>query len=163
MQRTPTSFRSRSLLFVAVLAFGMASAAAAEELADAKAITEHLQFFGYTVEAKEEGRLEASHPQNVNFNVKPLRGGTLFITYFPTEDDAKSPARRQDVLELINDFNLNSVLVNFFFDGDGDLGASAWYPGAYEKATFGALVDRWNSDIKEALQRNPEKSKALLR
>jgi hypothetical protein len=151
-----------SFVLAATFAILLTPPARAEVLADAKPITEHLQFFGYTVSEK-EGRLEAEHPQNVNFNVKALRGGTLFITYFPTEDAAKAPAQRQQTLELINDFNVNSVLVNFFLDADGDLGASAWYPGAYEKATFGSLVDRWNSDIKEALQRNPEKSRGLLR
>jgi hypothetical protein len=136
--------------------------ASAEELKDADAIVKHLEFFGYTVERKPD-HLQASHPQNVNFNVKPLRGGTLFITFFSTEDAAKDPAQRAGVLELVNAFNVNSVLVNFFIDADGDLGASAWFPGAYDKTTFGALVDRWNSDIKEALQRDPEKSRALIR
>lgn len=137
-------------------------AARAEELADADTIAKHLEFFGYKVVAK-EGHLEAEHPQNVNFNVKPLRGGTLFLTYFPTEDATRSAAGRKDALELVNEFNLNSVLVNFFIDKDGDLGASAWFPARYEKATFGALVERWNSDIQEAFQRDPERTRALLR
>lgn len=88
---------------------------------------------------------------------------TLFVTFLTTEDAAKAPGRRHQVLELVNSFNNESVLVNFFLDEDGDLGASAWYPGPYDKAIFGALVDRWNSDIKEALQRDPEKSRALIR
>ena len=151
---------TRSL--AAGLAVVIAAAAHAEPLPDADAITKHLEFFGYTVAAKDDGHLECQHPQLVNFNVKPLRGGTLFVTFFATEPDAKKPERRKDVLELVNEFNANSVLVNFFIDADGDLGASAWFPGRYDKPTFGALVDRWNADIREALQRDPERSKALI-
>ena len=150
------------LVLCAVAALVATAPASAELPANADAIREHLAFFGYTVTPKED-RLEAAHPQNVNFNVRALRGGTLFITYFPIEDDAKKPENRASVLDLVNTFNENAVLVNFFIDKDGDLGASAWYPGPYQKEVFGALVDRWNSDIKEALQRDPEKSRALLK
>jgi Putative bacterial sensory transduction regulator len=148
------------LVFVALAAAPLT--ARAEELADSDTIAKHLEFFGYKVVAK-DGDLQAEHPQNANFSVKPLRGGTLFLTYFPTEDATRSAAGRKDTLELVNDFNQNSVLVNFFIDKDGDLGASAWFPGRYEKATFGALVERWNSDIQEAFQRDPERTRALLR
>jgi hypothetical protein len=149
-------------LSLAALLLAIAPAVSAEPLPDIDAITEHLKFFGYEIVKKDDDRLECSHPQLVNFNVKALRGGTLFVTFFTTEPDAKKPERRKDVLELVNEYNQNSVLVNFFIDGDGDLGASAWFPGRYEKATFGALVDRWNADIREALQRDPERSRALI-
>lgn len=153
--------RSIRLVLAFLFAVAIAPIAFAEELADADVIAKHLEFFGYTVERSPEG-LKATHPQNMNFMVKPLRGGTLFITYITTEADAKKPENRAGVLDFVNEFNNNSVLVNFYLDKDGDLGASAWYPGPYEKTTFGALVDRWNSDIKEALQRDPERSKALI-
>lgn len=152
----------RRIVSLIALALSLALPASAELPGDVDAITKHLEFFGYKVSNKGD-RLEAEHPQNVNFNVRAIRGGTIFITYFPTEDDAKKPENRESVLELINGFNENSVLVNFFIDKDGDLGASAWYPGPYQKEVFGLLVDRWNSDVKENLQRDPEKSKALLR
>jgi hypothetical protein len=148
------------LVFAALAAAPLS--ARAEELADADTIAKHLEFFGYKVVTK-DGGIQAEHPQNVNFSVKPLRGGTLFLTYFPTEDATRSAAGRKDTLELVNDFNQNSVLTNFYIDKDGDLGASAWFPGRYEKATFGALVERWNSDIQEAFQRDPERTRALLR
>lgn len=154
--------RMRCIVSSLAIALLVAAPVSAELPADVDAITKHLEFFGYKV-ANKGDHLEAEHPQNVNFNVRAIRGGTIFITYFPTEDDAKKPENRQSVLELINGFNENSVLVNFFIDKDGDLGASAWYPGPYQKEVFGLLVDRWNSDVKENLQRDPEKSKALLR
>lgn len=152
----------RSCSMAALLVLAMAVAVHAEPLPDIDAIANHLEFHGYEVTKTSEGHLECKHAQLVNFNVKPLRGGTLFVTFFTTEAESKSPARRKDVLELVNEFNQNSVLVNFFVDADGDLGASAWFPGKYDKPTFGALVDRWNSDIREALQRNPERSRALI-
>ena len=154
--------RSSRALAVLLALCTVAAAVRAEPLPDVDAIVKHLEFFGYDVGKKDDGHLECTHAQLVNFNVKPLRGGTLFVTFFSTEPDAKKPERRKDVLELVNEYNQNSVLVNFFIDGDGDLGASAWFPGRYDKATFGALVDRWNADIREALQRDPERSRALI-
>lgn len=68
----------------------------------------------------------------------------------------------RDPLELVNEFNLNSVPVNFFIDTNRNLGASAWFPGRYDEATFAALLEHWNS-IQEAFQRDPERTRALLR
>lgn len=153
--------RARNLVLLVACVLLAPLGARSEPLADAEAIAKHLEFFGYTVERAPDA-VRATHPQNANFQVKPLRGGTLFVTFITTEAEAKSPAKRAEVLEWVNDLNNHSVLVNFFVDKDGDLGASAWYPGPYEKTTFGALVDRWNSDIKESLQRDPERTRALI-
>jgi hypothetical protein len=129
---------------------------------DSEEVAKHLEFLGYRVTRKPD-RLEAEHDQHMNLAVQGHKGGTLLISFLATEDAAKDPARRGEILELVNDFNRNSTLVIFFLDSDGDLGVSAWQPGGYDKAAFGALLDRWNIDIREAVQRDPERSRALLR
>jgi hypothetical protein len=154
----------RALGSCALLAACLAAtpAPAAELPPDAEEVAKHLEFLGYQVTRKPD-RLEAAHDQHVNLGVQGLKGGTLLIAFLATEDAAKDPARRGEILELVNGFNKNSTLVIFFLDADGDLGASAWQPGGYDKATFGALIDRWNIDIREAIQSDPERSRALLR
>jgi hypothetical protein len=146
------------------LVFGLvaASPAAAQLPPDVDAVAEHLALLGYQCERKPDG-LQCRHEQNVNTNVRGVQGGTLLITYFATEDAAKAPERRLGVLELVNTMNANSASVIFFIDGDGDLGASTWFPGRYDKTRFGQIVERWNTDLREALQRDPEASRALIR
>ena len=154
----PTSFRA--LLLAGVL---LANAPAAAELPpDVVAVAEHMALLGYQCEQRLES-LQCRHPQHVNTNVRGVQGGTLLITYFATEEASKAPARRLEVLELVNTMNANSASVIFFIDPEGDLGASTWFPGGYEKARFGQIIERWNLDLREALQRDPERSRALIR
>ena len=74
-----------------------------------------------------------------------------------------APDARAGVLDFVNTMNANSTMVIFFIDKEGDLGASAWTPARYDRLTFGRLVERWNTDIREALQRDPERARALIR
>jgi hypothetical protein len=150
-----------ALLAVAALA-GAAPPAAADLPPDVDAVAEHMGFLGYRCERVPD-RLQCEHPQNVNTQLRGLQGGTLLIAFLAAEDAAKAPERRLEVLELVNTMNANSTSVIFFVDKDGDLGASTWFPGRYEKAHFGQMLERWNTDIREALQRDPERSRALLR
>jgi len=145
-----------------VLALPAAGPAAAELPPDVDAVAEHMAFLGYQCQRKDD-RLECQHPQNVNMAVRGLQGGTLLIAFLLAEDAAKAPDKRLEVLEQVNTMNANSTTVIFFVDKDGDLGASTWFPGRYDKATFGQMMERWNTDIREALQRDPERSRALLR
>jgi hypothetical protein len=153
--------RALALLALSGLAWP-APPAAADPPPDVDAVAEHMGFLGYQCQRKDD-RLECQHPQNVNVAVRGLQGGTLLISYLRAEDAAKAPERRLEVLELVNTMNANSTSVIFFVDQDGDLGASSWFPGRYDKATFGQMMERWNTDIREALQRDPERSRALLR
>jgi hypothetical protein len=140
----------------------LAAPARAELPPDADAVFEHLGFLGYQCERKTDG-LQCRHEQHVNVNVRGVQGGTLLVAYFATEDAAKDPARRLEVLEWVNTMNANSASVIFFVDGDGDLGASTWFAGGYDKTRFGQVVERWNVDLREALQRDAERSRALIR
>lgn len=157
------AMRKTARLGAAILALGLAGAPASAELPpDVDAVNEHMAFLGYQCERLPD-RLQCTHPQNVNTQVRGLQGGTLLIAFLVAEDAAKAPDKRLEVLELVNTMNANSTTVIFFVDKDGDLGASTWFPGRYDKATFGQLIERWNTDIREALQRDPERSRALLR
>lgn len=148
-----------ALVTAAVLVAGNA---AAELPADADAIAEHMGFLGYQCERKPDA-VHCTHPQLVNTNVRGLAGGTMLITYFATEDAAKRPEARLGVLEFVNTMNANSGSVIFFIDAEGDLGASTWFAGGYDKARFGQTLERWNTDLRDALQRDPERSRALIR
>jgi hypothetical protein len=148
-----------ALFACALLAAG---SAAAELPPDVDAVAEHMGFLGYQCE-RTEAALQCRHAQHVNTQLRTVQGGTLMITYFATEDASKAPEKRLEVLELVNAMNANSASVIFFIDADGDLGASTWFPGGYEKARFGKIVERWNLDLREALQRDPERSRALIR
>lgn len=152
---TPRSLRIVVALAVVLLA-------AAELPADADAIAEHMAFLGYQCERKPDA-IHCTHPQLVNTNVRGLGGGTMLVTYFATEDTAKKPEARLGVLELVNTMNANSASVIFFIDGEGDLGASTWFPGRYDMGRFGQTLERWNTDLRDALQRDPERSRALIR
>jgi len=140
----------------------LASPAAADPPPDADAIAEHMGFLGYQCDRKPVG-LHCRHEQHVDVSVRGIQGGTLLVTYFATEDAAKAPERRLGVLELVNTMNAHSASVIFFIDGEGDLGASTWFPGGYDRTRFGQILERWNVDLREALQRDPEASKALIR
>jgi hypothetical protein len=155
----PRSLRIALSLAAVLLAAGPA---AAELPADADAIAEHLAFLGYQCERKPDA-IHCTHPQLVNTNVRGLAGGTMLITYFATEDTAKKPEARLGVLEFVNTMNAHSASVIFFIDGEGDLGASTWFPGRYDKGRFGQTLERWNTDLRDALQRDPERSRALIR
>jgi len=155
--------RSTALALASLALIPLLAAPAAAELPpDADAVAEHMAFLGYQCDRSPSG-LQCRHDQHVNVNVRGIQGGTLLVTYFATEDAAKAPERRLGVLELVNTMNAHSASVIFFIDDDGDLGASTWFPGGYEKTRFGQIVERWNLDIREALQRDPEASKALIR
>jgi hypothetical protein len=154
--------RPTVLLLTPLVLTLLGSPARADLPPDVDAVAQHMAFLGYQCERLPD-RLECKHPQNVNMQVRGLQGGTLLITYLAAEDAAKAPDKRLSVLELVNTMNANSTTVIFFVDKDGDLGASTWFPGAYDKATFGQMLERWNTDIREAVQRDPEGSRALLR
>ncbi|HSJ95517.1 MAG TPA: YbjN domain-containing protein [Myxococcota bacterium] len=163
------STQLRRRWFVPALAFAVmicallvGAPAFAELPPDVDAVAEHMAFLGYQCERKED-RLECQHAQNVNTAVRGLQGGTLLIAFLIAEDAAKAPDKRLEMLELVNTMNANSTTVIFFLDEDGDLGASTWFPSRYDKATFGRILERWNTDIREALQRDPVRSRALLR
>jgi len=154
--------RLRSILACAVLACALSAPAAAEPLPDADAVAEHLSLLGYQCQRKAE-RLDCQHAQNVNMSVRGLQGGLLFISFLATEESSKAPEQRAGVLDFVNTMNANSTMVIFFIDKEGDLGASAWSPASYDRLTFGRLIERWNTDIREALQRDPERARALIR
>lgn len=148
-----------ALAACALLAAGPASA---EPPPDAGALAEHMALLGYECQ-RTATALQCRHPQHVNVQLRGLQGGTLLVTYFATEEASKVPARRLEVLELVNAMNADSASVIFFIDAEGDLGASTWFPGPYDRARFGQILERWNLDLREALQRDPERSRALIR
>jgi hypothetical protein len=154
--------RLRPALACVLLACALAAPASGEPPPDADAVAEHLALLGYEC-ARKPDRIDCKHAQNVNMSVSGIQGGLLFISYLATEDAAKAPDARAGVLDFVNTMNANSTMVIFFIDKEGDLGASAWTPARYDRLTFGRLVERWNTDIREALQRDPERARALIR
>jgi hypothetical protein len=155
--------RLRPLFACALAAAALAATpAAAEPPPDVDAVAGHLALLGYQCQRKAD-RLDCQHAQNVNMSVRGLQGGLLFISFLATEDAAKTPEQRAGVLDFVNTMNANSTMVIFFIDKDGDLGASAWSPARYDRTTFGQLIERWNTDIREALQRDPDRARALIR
>lgn len=119
-----------------------AVAAHAQPPEDADGFVAHLEFGAYTVEVGEQA-ITARHETYLNMVLKAFKGGVLLQTYVET-----SQRKKDDVLEVINKLNTNSIAARYYADDEGDTMVEAWYPGGYERQRFSAFLEAWHTDTK---------------
>lgn len=112
-----------------------------------KTIADHLEYLGYEIKPppKDLPGVRAVHKSRFDIRVRPLRGGIFFMSSFK----AKPEAIEKDeltYLRALNTINLNSSILRVYDDEHKFLVIEAWYPAAYDKATFATFIDRWQKD-----------------
>lgn len=115
-------------------------------------IGSHLEYIGYDVEIKED-KVTARHSRYPHLFINIYDDGSSFNTIYPTNRYAKS--NKPELVEVLNKSNCESFAAKFFtFNDPGILLISGWYPGEYEKLSFGKFVMRFNDDIHKAFTTN---------
>ncbi|RMG12534.1 MAG: hypothetical protein D6731_13595 [Planctomycetota bacterium] len=132
-------------LLVAACLGGAAASRADDGKGDADRFREHLELLNYTCTPQGDGvLLFQTEGANPNFLFAPQNGGYILRSYWSATEAGK--AQRAAFLDLVNQLNAEAVASRYFLDGDGDLVAEAWFPGGYEKKSFGNFLSRFNAD-----------------
>jgi hypothetical protein len=104
-------------------------------------IKSHLEYNGYSVEVNDQ-RLLAKHPSKPNISMKKYNAGILFTSSYIANDNGRN--NRDRLVDIVNELNQDAVAVRFYIDKDGDMIVEAYYAGAYDKANFGILLEKYN-------------------
>ena len=116
----------------------------------------HLEFLGYTAETQDDGWTFLSHPTRADFYVKAFPFGVRGVAIFPIPDLVGDA----EWLAFVNRCNDASIVASFAITskpGRPDaLRTVVLFPLAYDKVSFGALVEAWQQDL-ELLRDAPER------
>ncbi|MBL7032506.1 MAG: hypothetical protein ISR91_00010 [Candidatus Delongbacteria bacterium] len=110
-------------------------------------VTTHLEFMGYTVENNDDDYLKARHDSHLNMILKKFRGGILLKAYMTGSSYAVT--HYDDFCELVNELNLNASAARYYIDSDIDLVVEGYYPGVYDRTSFGIYMEAFNLAEKE--------------
>ena len=110
-------------------------------------VSNHLEFHGYEMAADSENpqHMFAVHPERPNIMVRVFPRGVQFTSFFYSNELAKQ--HRLGFLEMVNELNLNSTLVQYSADNEGALVIDSLWVGVYDKVIFGQFLDLWHDDI----------------
>ena len=111
------------------------------------AISNHLEFLGYTVTDLETQR-RATHARRWDILFKEYKGGVLFTAYLSSNEYAKEQENRQAYLEFSNAMNEVASVARFYVDKDQDFAMEALWSGDYERIRFGEFMDLWDADTR---------------
>ena len=136
-----------AILVAGVLGMGFLHATPPEPAVD---IVKHLEFLGYkaTMDSK---RIKATHPKHFNIFLKKFRGGILVTTFYGATKYAAS--HRCEFLKVVNTLNRGATAGRYYLDKDGDLVIEGYYPGVYNRESFGIFIDSFNEERRN-LSRN---------
>jgi len=118
-------------------------------------IVKHLEFLGYkaTMDSK---KIKAVHSKYFNIFLKKFKGGILVTTYYRATKYAAS--HRCEFLKIINKLNREAIAGRYYLDKEGDLVIEGYYPGTYQRTSFGIFIDSFNEE-----QRNLAKNLKTLK
>ncbi len=109
---------------------------------------QHMEFFGYEI-VREEKFVRARHARYFNLVMQYIGGGILFTSFTGHQPSADREKGR--FLEAINNANKAVLVCRLYSDKDNDLVIEAWYPDSYDRAKFGAFIEKLNKDIMVAM------------
>jgi hypothetical protein len=114
----------------------------------AKAVTRHLEYLGYQVEAQPDGWFYATHPVRFNIHFRPFELGIRLHCIVWV---GNTVASRRAWLQFTNRANDASTVARFTFGRD-DEGTSyvrmrGLLPARYDRGQFGLLLDAWHEDL----------------
>jgi hypothetical protein len=113
-----------------------------------RAVTRHLQYFGYEVEAQPDGWHAATHPVRFNVHFRPIELGVRLHCLIWL---GNTVASRRAWLQFVNRANENSTVARFTFGRDDEgtyyVRIRALLPARYERRLFGLLLDAWHEDL----------------
>ena len=124
-----------------VIGIGKSFAVLPDDLSN---LVKHLEFLGYDISMDGEG-MKAAHPSELNIYIQKYHGGILITASFTESKYGKN--NRGEFLALINKLNERATIGRYYIDTKGGrLCIEAYYPGNYNKQTFGVFLDVFNSD-----------------
>ena len=130
-------------------------------LEEIKALTEHLSYFGYTVEVTSDDQWYAvKHPRGLDFYMRFLSYGVrLHCSWFFT---SPSPGHQPaGFLEFINKANEEALIGSLFSvlgpgPDDCEIRLCALLSARYERSHWAALLEFWRHDLDYLQSKLPE-------
>jgi hypothetical protein len=114
----------------------------------AKALTRHLEYLGYQVEAQPDGWSYATHPVRFNIHVRPFELGVRLHCIVWIGD---AVASRRAWLQFVNRTNDATTVARFTFGRDEEgtyyVRMRGLLPARYDRRLFGLLLDAWHEDL----------------
>ena len=125
------------------------------------ALTEHLSYFGYTVEVPSDDQWYAvKHPRGLDFYMRFLSYGVRLHCpcFFTSPSPGRQPA---GFLEFVNAANEEALIGNFFSvlgpgPEDCEIRVCALLSAKYDRSHWAALLDFWRHDLDYAQSKLPE-------
>jgi hypothetical protein len=117
---------------------------------DAVDVIKHLEFLGYNA-SMDSKRIKALHPKHFNIFLKSFKGGILMTTYYGATPYGKS--HREELLKEVNTLNRMAIAGRYYLDKEGDLVLEGYYPGAYDRQSFGVFLESFNEEKKSLGER----------
>ena len=129
-----------TLFFAGILGIGVLQATPPEPAVE---IVKHLEFLGYKAEMDSK-KIKAKHSKHFNIFLRKFKGGILVTSFYGATKYAAS--HRCEFLELVNTLNSGATAGRFYLDKEGDLVIEGFYPGTYDRKSFGAFIDSYNEE-----------------
>ena len=123
-------------------------------------IINHLEFLGYKIQTTKDS-LIAKHPKRLPLHIRLYEGGILCYSYVTLKESAKSD--RLEYLKFINRLNALLTTARAIAYKDDLLKFEGWYPGDYEKGSFGLFLGEWNNDLSHLIFREHEGIEQFLK
>lgn len=113
-----------------------------------RAVTKHLQYFGYEVHEQPDGWWYAVHPVRLNLHVRAFELGVRLHCVLWIGNQV---ADRGAWLEFVNRANDSATVARFTFGRDQEgtycVRVRALLPATYTRRLFGLLLDAWHEDL----------------
>jgi hypothetical protein len=108
---------------------------------------DHLAFFGYTKDNRSENeRLILSGGSTPNtLLLREIAGGIHFSAAYPGDEIGAT-------VDKVNTVNSKSWLVKVVYVDSTTVTVESWYPGVYDKQSFGLFFDFFRRELDKALQ-----------
>ncbi len=112
-------------------------------------VRKHLEFLGYSSILQDDGWMFASHPTRPDVCFRTVPFGVRMVALFDL--GRPSDTLRAEWVDFANRCNNVGIFVRFALGTRDDGGylfrATAVFHGEYARASFGAFIDAWQSDL----------------
>jgi len=111
---------------------------------NAEDITTHLEFLGFEV-TLEEGQMVTAHATRLDMTIQQWEGGLLFTNFgTPTTYALKN---LKNLMRFINKLNSKAGTARYYLNEHNQIIIEAYYPGDYNKKSFGAFLEIWEKEL----------------
>lgn len=150
----------KKIFFACMICSALSGAPAMAALPEnSREILNHLEFLGYKTETTGDSII-GRHASNPTILIRGTKSGLQVGAIY--RGAALGREERYRLLEIVNEMNGNSIGIKFHIDTANNLIGEGYFPGVYEKVSFGSNLEHFNGGIRYHLSQMRDRIMPLL-